>query len=127
MKLKQRIANLVYSEAFNRVVAVVIVACAAWVGVETLFLESDWKILFLVIDLVFTGFFILEISLRIWADKDALSFFYILKPDREAIAQKEYRFNLTFSERGFWNWFDFIIITLFTLRQLGDVASLLSL
>lgn len=96
------IKTLAHSYQFHRIVSVVIILCSITLGIETFFLEH--KRVFDIIDIAFTVFFIFEIAIRFIADGSVVRFFKFFT------IRKEGGFKIHFDERGFWNWFDFIIV-----------------
>ena len=98
--------SFVDSRAFHKTVSLVIILCAIILGIETKLVDPFWQDVFVVVDILITTFFILEIALRILAEKSLLHFFHLVKLDRSGQTKK---IKLEYSEDGFWNWFDFVI------------------
>ncbi|RLD24236.1 MAG: hypothetical protein DRI71_03190 [Bacteroidetes bacterium] len=92
---------------FPFLVSIVIILCAIILGIETRLTDPFWMKLFVVVDILLTSFFILEITLRMLAEKSMLHFFHLVSVNRSDETTR--RINLHYSEDGFWNWFDFII------------------
>lgn len=108
--MKNKIATLVESKRFIRVTSIVIILCSIVLGIETAF--PAHLSLFQLIDACFTAFFAIEIVLRIIAEPNPIRFFklfYIKRTDKKV--------EIFFEEKGFWNWFDFII-TAFSIFSL---------
>ncbi len=97
----------VESKKFHKTVSLVIILCAVTLGIETQLVDPFWQDVFVLVDILITSFFILEITLRILAEKSILYFFHLVKINKKRNASKKVR--LEYSEEGFWNWFDFII------------------
>lgn len=81
-----------------------IILCSILLGIETFY--PAHIIVFQWLDLVFTAFFIIEIIIRIGADSGGLKFFYLIS----FIKNDSGRYHIHVHERGFWNWFDFLIV-----------------
>jgi voltage-gated sodium channel len=103
MKQLQSISE---NNGFKRTVAVAIILCSVLLGVETFY--PDRQPAFQFLDFGFTIFFLVEIVIRIGADSGGLKFFKLF----ELIKNKQGRYHIHVSERGFWNWFDFSIVVL---------------
>lgn len=109
--MRQQVRSLVNSSEFQNTVVFVIIFCSVILGVETFFYEQ--KILFDVIDITFTLFFVVEIVLRLIAAKSPSQFFNVCtirikKKQKKNKSVKRLQF--LFEEKGFWNWFDFLIV-----------------
>lgn len=118
--MKNNLDKFVNSQNFQTAVIIAIVCCSVLLGVETYFPQHN--LLFDVLDISFTIFFIIEILLRILAAKGIVNFFYLftiekLGKDEEEKVWRRYKFN--FSEEGFWNWFDFTIIFFSSISLFG--------
>ena len=100
--MKNKIATLVESKGFVRLTSIVIILCSIVLGVETAL--PAHLALFKVIDAGFTVFFVLEIMLRMAAEPNPMRFFKLF-----AFKKSDKGKEIVIEERGFWNWFDFII------------------
>lgn len=89
---------------FKHTVAIAIILCSILLGIETFY--PDHRAVFQILDTAFTIFFILEIIIRIGADSGGLKFFKLFT----LIKNKNGRYHIHVFERGFWNWFDFLIV-----------------
>jgi voltage-gated sodium channel len=98
--------RFVDSPSFHKTVSLVIILCAVVLGIETRLTDPSWHSVFVVVDILITVFFIVEITLRILAEKSVLHFFHLVNVDR---SEESNKLRLQYSEDGFWNWFDFII------------------
>jgi voltage-gated sodium channel len=87
---------------FKRTVAFAIILCSILLGIETFY--ADHLLVFQGLDFLFTLFFIVEIIIRIAADRHG--FFHLFS----FIKNDNSRFHIHVHERGFWNWFDFSIV-----------------
>jgi voltage-gated sodium channel len=103
---RSSLKSLVDSSAFHKAVSLVIILCAVVLGIETRLTDPYWQRLFIIVDILITTFFIIEITLRILAEKSILHFFHLVKVDR---CKQTNKLQLAYSEEGFWNWFDFVI------------------
>lgn len=108
--MKNRINTLVESKSFTRLTSIVIILCSIVLGVETAL--PAHLALFQVIDAGFTMFFGIEIILRMIAEPNPMRFFKLFSFKRNN-GQKQ----IILEEKGFWNWFDFII-TAFSIFSL---------
>lgn len=100
--MKNKIVALVESKGFIRFTSIVIILCSVVLGVETA-LPAHLE-LFRIIDAGFTIFFVFEIMLRMIAEPNPIRFFKLF-----SFKKKSERREIVVEERGFWNWFDFII------------------
>jgi voltage-gated sodium channel len=91
------------SQKFHRLVSIMIVLCSITLGVETMYPEH--KVVFDIIDMSFTFFFVYEIIIRLLAEDYGLNFFRLFHVRKQ---DGHWKFNL--DEDGFWNWFDFTIV-----------------
>ncbi len=103
---------IAHSQAFHRVVSIVIVLCSLTLGIETLYPEH--RVSFDIIDISFTLFFVFELIIRLLAEKNPIYFFRLFH-----IRKTKGGLKFEFDEVGFWNWFDFLIV-------LVSIVSLLS-
>jgi voltage-gated sodium channel len=92
------------SQKFHRLVSIMIVLCSITLGVETMYPEH--RVIFDIIDMSFTFFFVYEIIIRLLAEDYGLNFFRLFHVRKH---NGHWKFNL--DENGFWNWFDFTIVT----------------
>lgn len=102
------------SQGFHRLVSIMIVLCSITLGVETLYPEH--KMVFDIIDMSFTFFFVYEIIIRLLAEDYGMNFFrlfYLRKQDGQ--------WKFTVAEDGFWNWFDFAIVTVSVISLFSHV------
>ena len=104
--------KFVESKFFHKTVSIVIILCAIVLGVETMITDPFSLKLFVIMDILITSFFIVEIVLRIFAEDSLLSFFKLARISRKKTSGKMI---FSYSEDGFWNWFDFIITTVSTI------------
>ena len=114
MKQLQSISE---SHNFKRVVAIAIILCSILLGVETFF--PDYVAVFRSLDFGFTIFFIIEIVIRIGADSGGLKFFHLVS----FIKNEHGRYHIHVHEKGFWNWFDFMIVLACIVSLMSDVFS----
>jgi voltage-gated sodium channel len=108
--MKNKIARLVSSKRFVRLTSIMIILCSIVLGIETAF--PAYLNFFKIIDAGFTIFFVIEIILRIAAEPNPMRFFKFITFKK--VGEKK---EIVVEERGFWNWFDFII-TAFSLFSL---------
>lgn len=101
MKALKRIAQ---SQKFHRLVSIMIVLCSITLGVETMYPEH--RVVFDIIDMSFTFFFVYEIIIRLLAEDYALNFFRLFH-----VRKRDGHWKFDLDESGFWNWFDFTIVT----------------
>ena len=106
MPNRSSLKSFVDSSTFHKTVSLIIILCAVVLGIETSLTDPYWQRVFIIIDILITTFFIVEITLRILAEQSILHFFHLVKVDR---CDKTNKLQLDYSEDGFWNWFDFII------------------
>ncbi|MCU0439496.1 MAG: ion transporter [Raineya sp.] len=99
----QKLQNIVESKFFIRLTSIMIICCSIVLGIETSF--PAHLSVFQVIDAIFTAYFAIEIIIRILAEPNTLQFFKLfhLEKHKGKIA------TIHFEEKGFWNWFDFLI------------------
>jgi voltage-gated sodium channel len=102
----KKLQSISESNSFKRTVAIAIILCSVLLGIETFY--PDHRPAFQVLDFAFTIFFLVEIIIRIGADSGGLKFFKLF----DLIKNKQGRYHIHVSERGFWNWFDFSIVVL---------------
>ncbi len=105
-----QLRSIVRSDSFHRLVSIVIVLCSVTLGVETFYPEH--KDVFDALDFTFTFFFSWEIIFRIISEKTPLHFFSFV-----TIRDKK----LHFTENGFWNWFDFLIVAVSIISLFGHM------
>lgn len=82
--------------------------CSLTLGIETFFPEH--KYVFDALDFAFTFFFSWEIMIRIIAERNPLHFFRIV-----TIRNRKFEVE----ESGFWNWFDFLIVSVSIISLFG--------
>ncbi len=92
------------SQKFQRLVSIMIVLCSITLGVETMYPEH--KVVFDIIDMSFTFFFVYEIIIRLLAEDYGLNFFRLFH-----VRKYDGHWKFSLDEDGFWNWFDFTIVT----------------
>ena len=118
--MRRQIKSLVESAEFQNTVVFIIILCSLVLGIETFFYQH--KEFFDVIDVAFTMFFVIEILLRLIAADSLLNFFNVCsvsikkKQRRNKIVK---RLAFRFDERGFWNWFDFLIVVFSVISLLS--------
>ncbi len=95
---------------FNKVVNYVIVACSLIVGLETILIGKYWQLFFHYLDYVFLAFFTAEIFIRIAAERHPLLFFMLFKRIKKEENGK-IKYQIKFTEHGFWNIFDLFLIS----------------
>ena len=105
----QRIKDFAQSKRFCHIVNYAILAFACLIGIETVFKDSHWQHIFGIIDYFFLSFFALEIILRILAE-DHPGMFFVLFRLKKVPKNGRYVSEFEFTEHGFWNYFDFILI-----------------
>lgn len=105
------IKRIAYSKEFCHLVSYVIIGFAIVVGMETFQLPDPWTRVISVLEYLFLTFFSIEILLRILAEDHPLDFFNLFKTKRISIRGRK-KTELEITEHGFWNYFDFILITL---------------
>ena len=91
------------SQKFHRLVSIMIVLCSITLGVETMYPEH--KVVFDIIDMSFTFFFVYEIIIRVLAEDYGLNFFRLFH-----VRKHHGHWKFSMDEDGFWNWFDFTIV-----------------
>ena len=99
-----KLLSISESHTFKRVVAIAIILCSILLGIETFYPQHLF--VFQGLDIVFTIFFIVEIIIRIGAESSRLKFFNLFS----MIKNDGGRYSIHVHERGFWNWFDFLIV-----------------
>src|SRR5450432_4503961 len=107
----QDLKNFAQSRKFCHLVNYAIISFAVLVGIETILTGPDWQFIFRIIDYFYLSFFTLEIIIRILAeDHPGMYFvlFTITKVNRDGVVKRK----IEFSEHGFWNYFDFALISL---------------
>ncbi|HRI78099.1 MAG TPA: ion transporter [Cyclobacteriaceae bacterium] len=102
------------SKQFCHIVNYAIIAFACLIGIETVLKEPEWQHLFRIIDYIFLSFFSIEIILRILAE-DHPGLFFVLFHLKKVNRDGKTRTVVEFTEHGFWNYFDFILILLSTI------------
>jgi hypothetical protein len=102
------------SQGFHRLVSIMIVLCSVTLGIETLYPEH--KVVFDIIDMSFTFFFIYEIIIRLLAEDYGLNFFKLF-----SLHKQDGQWKFTLAEDGFWNWFDFTIVTVSVISLFSHV------
>jgi len=107
----EQLKKIVEHKMFVRVTSLMIICCSIVLGIETSF--PAHLSVFQIIDYIFTTYFALEIIIRILAEPNTLNFFKLFH-----IEKHEGRIiTFHFEEKGFWNWFDFLI-TAFSIFSL---------
>lgn len=92
------------SQLFQNMVVWAIIFCSVLLGVETYYPVDTPA--FVVFDVIFSIFFIVEIFIRVLAEPRPFDFFKLFgfkKAD-------DGRYRIQLQENGFWNWFDFLIV-----------------
>jgi voltage-gated sodium channel len=105
----QRIKTFAQSKQFCHFVNYLIIAFAILVGVENIVKDELWVSFFVVADYFFLAFFTLEILLRIIAEDHPLEFFRLFTREKVVVDGRTLT-RYHFTEHGFWNYFDFILI-----------------
>lgn len=98
----QKLQNIVESKFFIRLTSIMIICCSIVLGIETSF--PAHLSVFQVIDAIFTAYFAIEIIIRVLAESNKLKFFKLFY-----FKKQEGKITIHFEEKGFWNWFDFLI------------------
>ncbi|HZY81816.1 MAG TPA: ion transporter [Cyclobacteriaceae bacterium] len=106
---------LVNGPAFHRLTSIAIILCSITLGIETFYPEH--QLIFDFFDIVFTGYFLWEILMRILAEGNPIRFFSLMTWKRKQSGNM----GLVVSEDGFWNWFDFLIVVFSTLSLFGHL------
>jgi voltage-gated sodium channel len=106
---------LVDGPAFHRLTSIVIILCSITLGIETFFPEH--QLIFDFLDIVFTGYFLWEILMRMLAEANPVRFFALISWGRKQNGNR----GLVVREDGFWNWFDFLIVVFSTLSLFGHL------
>ncbi|HRI78711.1 MAG TPA: ion transporter [Cyclobacteriaceae bacterium] len=110
MNFMPRFNTFIKSEFFHKLVSVVIVFCSITLGIETFF--PAHKYIFDALDLGFTFFFSFEIISRMMVERSPLHYFKLF-------TLRKGKFHV--EEIGFWNWFDFIIVSVSILSLFGHL------
>lgn len=105
---------IAHSQTFHRLVSIVIVFCSLTLGIETLY--PDHRVVFDVIDISFTLFFVFELIIRLLAENNPLYFFRLVR-----FRKVNGTLNFEFDEAGFWNWFDFTIVVVSIISLLSHL------
>ncbi len=105
----QRLKAFAQSKEFCHAVNYVIIAFAILVGVENIVKDEIWISFFLIADYFFLTFFTLEILLRIIAEDHPLEYFRLFTREKVHVGGRTVT-RYHFTEHGFWNYFDFILI-----------------
>lgn len=108
---RSKLNELVHSKRFINFVNYAIVFNAFVVGMETLALTGTLQTLFRLLDFLFLAFFVVEIILRILAEQHPGQYFLLFLSKRVKLNGKD-KLRYRFSEHGFWNYFDFILVAL---------------
>lgn len=104
------IANrIVNHNIFQNIVIGAIVTCSIILGVETYFPANIDA--FIITDLVFSIFFIIEILIRMFASGSLVSFFKLFNASK----RENGKVRIKVDEKAFWNWFDFLIVLFTTI------------
>jgi voltage-gated sodium channel len=106
----QRLKEFAQGKTFCHAVNYVIIGFALLVGIENIVKDDAWASLFVAADYFFLGFFTLEIILRIIAEDHPLEYFVLFRRERELVNGRTVT-RYKFTEHGFWNYFDFILIS----------------
>ena len=88
-----------------------IISFALLVGTETVLKDPNWQAAFRIIDYFYLAFFTLEIIIRILAE-DHPGMYFVLFIRKREMKDGVVRTRLEFTEHGFWNYFDFALISL---------------
>ncbi len=105
---KTLIQRFVKSKSFIRTTSVMIIACSILLGIEASFTQEI--LLFSILDIAFTSYFIFEIVLRIFAEDKPWKFFKLFSFKKQISSKTGNKHTqIVFHEHGFWNCFDFLI------------------
>lgn len=120
--MKESLKTLAGSTKFQKLVSVMIILCAVVMGVDTMYYGQDFLLL-RIIDDFFILFFAFEIIVRILAENKISDFFKLVEI-RKKVRKVDHRphagpivpevqevRSIHVTEQGFWNWFDFSIVT----------------
>jgi hypothetical protein len=107
----QRLKKFAHSKTFVHLVNWAIISFAVVVGAETVFTDPGWQHLFQGADYLYLGFFTIEIIIRILAEDHPGLYFALFRIETVKVDGKIKR-RFIFTEHGFWNYFDFILIFL---------------
>jgi voltage-gated sodium channel len=109
--MHQAIKNFAHGKYFCHIINYAIILFAILVGIETIFKSRETQEVFLAIDYFFLGFFTLEIIIRILAE-DHPGLYFVLFRRKKVLVDGKLKTRLEFTEHGFWNYFDFALISL---------------
>jgi voltage-gated sodium channel len=107
----QRLKDFAHGKIFCHIINYAIILFAILVGIETIFKSPGTKAVFDVIDYFFLTFFTIEIIIRILAE-DHPGLYFVLFRRKKVTVDGVVRTRLEFTEHGFWNYFDFALISL---------------
>ncbi|MCS7076648.1 MAG: ion transporter [Bacteroidia bacterium] len=99
------VQNIVNSRAFETTNSIAITLCSILLGLETYMPSEKPLPLFLLLDWIFTAYFLIEIILRLVACGSVIKFYKIYT---WKILDNKRQFQ--FLEEGIWNWLDSIIV-----------------
>jgi len=102
--------RIIESKAFHKAVSLAIILCSITLGVETYYPEH--KPFFTILDIIFTGFFVAEILIRVVAAGNPIKFFRLFSIRNGKV---------DIDENGFWNWFDFLIVGVSVISLAGHL------
>ncbi len=105
----QRMKAFAQSKEFSHIVNYAIISFAILVGAETILKDQFWPTLFLTADYLFLAFFTIEIIFRIVAEDHPLDYFKLFTREKVTIKGKQ-TMQIVYTEHGFWNYFDFMLI-----------------
>ena len=107
----QQLKEFAQSKRFRNIVNYAIISFALIVGIETATTDPQVQDVFHIVDYFYVAFFILEIIIRILAEDHPFLFFRLFIRSKE-IKNGKVQTTVTFTEHGFWNYFDFTLILL---------------
>jgi hypothetical protein len=107
----QRLQKFAHSKQFIHLVNYAIISFAVLVGAETVLKSRGWQDAFQVADYLYLGFFTVEIIIRILAEDHPGLYFALFRIEKLKVNGKT-KMKFIFTEHGFWNYFDFILIFL---------------
>ena len=120
--LQKKSYRLSQSKPFQYTVVWAIIFCSVLLGVETFYHEPI--LIFKVLDIFFTFFFLFEIIVRMLASGNLMRFFRICTFSRQRRSGKKgkRRLKIHWDETGFWNWFDTLIVFFSVISLIGHLV-----
>lgn len=122
MRFQLKAYRLSQSRPFQYAVTWAIIFCSVLLGVETFFHEPI--LIFHVLDISFTVFFLIEIIVRMVASGGILRFFRVCTFRRRRSSERsgKKKLRIHWDETGFWNWFDTTIVVFSMISLLGHLV-----